>query len=193
MKKIYILILLLILTFSSEAQTFSVKVGDKIDSTTVVTAVSECANYIWAGTNKGLYKICKKNKKDRIYTMVNSCLPCNYITSICCRTNGDVWIGTAKGILVFDGYAFMLVNEDNSKLPENFITSLKEDKNNDLWIGTHKSGIIKVHHNRFFLYNHANSSLHNNIICGITADNQNNLIITSLAKDSMPVSSLVKK
>ncbi len=193
MKHFYLTFVLFFVAQIANAQTQYAKPGDKIDSLRTVTAVSACEEFTWIGTNNGICRISKKSGKKNYYSTTNTPLQSNHITSVCCRANGDVWIGTPKGILFYDGYAFNVVDIDNSKLPENFITSMKEDKNNDLWIGTSKSGLVKVHRNRFFIYNVANSSLNDNNICTIKTDLKDNLVITSYTNDSILTSCLVKK
>ena len=152
MNNIYFSIALL-LALTTNAQNVNINVGDKLEDNNLVTAVSCDGEYTWAATTNGIYKVSNKTKKSVYYSTANSPLQSNNVTSVCCRANGDVWIGTPKGIVFFDGYTFNTVDTENSILPENNITGMKEDANNDLWIGTSKSGLVKVHRNRFYIYN----------------------------------------
>ena len=129
-----------------------------------VTAFAQNENYTWTGTYNGVTRVNKKNRKQVHFTTNNSALPSNCITSICCRSNGEVWIGTAKGILRYDGYAFIVVNTENSALPDEHITSMEEDASGDLWIGTCK-GLVKVHGSRYAVYDHHNSQLNSDRVC----------------------------
>jgi ligand-binding sensor domain-containing protein len=192
MKNLYTLILILVISTLSNAQ-IQVHVGDKINGSIAVTAVDETETFFWVGTNKGLYKIKKEGKDYVYYSTSNSDLQSNHITAICCRKDGDVWIGTTKGILYYDNYAFNTMDTDNSKLPENYITSMEEDSKGDLWIGTYSSGLVKVHRNKFQIFNHENSTLAGNNVHSILLDQQNNLTISLVKSEAVPLSSIVKK
>lgn len=164
MKKLYFTTLLLLLLLSLSKAQLMIHVGDKIGTDMIVTAVDDTETHFWVGTNKGLYKVNKSNKKDVEFTTANSPLQSNYITSICCRANGNIWIGTPNGIVRYNGYTFDVVDTDNSKMPENYTTDLKEDSNGDLWIGTVSNGLVKVHgNNTFLVYNNATPTFTNNI------------------------------
>jgi ligand-binding sensor domain-containing protein len=113
--------------------------------TASVTAVS--GKYEWRGTAHGLLRIHIKKKKQVVYTTANSIFPSDSITCICCRSNGDVWIGTPKGIVRFDSFAFLLITTDNSELPENSIISITEDALGDLRIITLHNNLAEVRGN----------------------------------------------
>ncbi|HEY6162495.1 MAG TPA: two-component regulator propeller domain-containing protein [Bacteroidia bacterium] len=158
---LYVFCLALLLIFSGALRSQSLP-GKNMDS--VITAFAQDKQYAWTGTYHGITRVNKKSKKQVRFTTHNSALPSNYITCIYCRSNGEVWIGTPKGILRYDGYAFIPVNTENSALPDEHITSMQEDANGDLWIGTCK-GLVKVHGSKYFVYDHHNSQLSNDRVC----------------------------
>lgn len=92
-----------------------------------ITARAETETCWWIGTTRGVYRIKKKNMKPVHYTMRNSDLPSDLITAICTMPDGQVYIGTHRGILRYDRFAFMIINTENSKLPSDDIRSLRCD------------------------------------------------------------------
>lgn len=71
-------------------------------------------------------------------------LSSNHITSIIKKDEHTLWIGTDKGINLFDIHSgkFNRLNDINTQLPDKFIKCLYQDKNNILWIGTAKQGLF---------------------------------------------------
>ena len=89
-----------------------------------ITAQAETETSWWLGTTHGIYRITKKNMKVKHYTTSNSLLPSDFITSICAMSDGQVYIGTKKGILRYDRFAFLIISTENSRLPSDNIRSL---------------------------------------------------------------------
>ena len=185
MKQASIIVLFLFISVFSFSQTTIKEAATYIDSTSKVTAVSENEKYIWIGTDHGIIGVNKKNKKTFHLTKSNSVLPADYITSVCCRKDGNVWVGTLNGILRYDGYTFMLVNSENSGLPDALVTSIVEDKNGNLWIGTFFGGLVKVHNNKYSVYNLKNSSVVCNCVYNLSTDDKGIVSITFLKKDEI--------
>lgn len=191
-KNYYLLILCMITAFASKAQLIF-NAGDVLNSDILVTSVDEDATYFWVGTNKGMARIEKAGKKYVIFTTANSPLKTDKITSVCCRKNGDVWIGTEKGIVRYDGYDFDVIDTRTSILPENFTVSLKEDSIGDLWVATKTKGLVKVHNERYYVYNQSNSNLFNNNVELLKKDKQGNVLAHFSNSDSLNVLAIVKK
>jgi ligand-binding sensor domain-containing protein/putative methionine-R-sulfoxide reductase with GAF domain/anti-sigma regulatory factor (Ser/Thr protein kinase) len=60
------------------------------------------------------------------------------ITRLLQDAKGYLWIGTADGLIRFDGYSFRnyhKIPEDSSSIGANYISYLARDKNNNIWIG----------------------------------------------------------
>ena len=114
------------------------------DSLRYNTASCDTYKFSWQGTNQGLYMINNQNGKRNFLTVKTSKLPDNYVTCIACCDNGQTYIGTRKGILFWDNFAFFLYNTENTDLPENDISSLKLDHKQDLWVKTRNCGLMKA-------------------------------------------------
>ena len=69
--------------------------------------------------------------------------------------NGNIWLGTTKGLAKYDGNTFTYYNKTNSKLPTNWILSLLVDKNNKVWVGT-PDGIVCIDGDNQTLFNKKN-------------------------------------
>lgn len=106
-----------------------------------ITCKSETDKYLWVGTNHGLYFVRKKD--GRIYKMLkeNSNLPSDTITAMAALPNGEVFIGTARGLVRYDNYAFLIINNENSALICNGITSVKSSGSGDVYVGTRTGGV----------------------------------------------------
>jgi ligand-binding sensor domain-containing protein len=166
-----ILLLFACLTLSTHAQGANYKVNDTILGDKIITALAESEEYRWVGTTNGLIRISRKTGKQKIYTRENSNLPGGFITSLCCRKNGHVWIGTMNGIVVNDGYYFFWMNVENTDIPDNQVFFIVEDKDQVVWVGTH-SGLLKVRNNKFKQFDI-------NVKEVITEKNGGNLFITT--------------
>ncbi|MEN3039726.1 MAG: two-component regulator propeller domain-containing protein, partial [Candidatus Kryptonium sp.] len=71
-----------------------------------------------------------------VYTMKNSDLPSNNVTSIVIDAQGNKWISTEGGLAKFDGRRWVVYNMKNSGLPSNVVTSIAIDLQGNKWIGT---------------------------------------------------------
>lgn len=141
-----------------------------------VLSLEETANGdIWVGTRSGLNKV--EAKTNKIITIKNSqqldlSLPSQSISALLIDHLNKLWVGTSKGIIVYDEF-----NNQSAKfkLPvatQPSIRALYQSKNGSLWIGT-ESGL--------FHYDYDNevttyvAELPNNGILSITSDHQNNI------------------
>ena len=126
---VFILVLILVLfgitvtLFAQPVPDFKSLIGNEV----TITARAETENSFWLGTNKGVYRIKKKNMKVIHYDTHNSLLPSNRITCICNRPDGQLYIGTAKGILRYDNFTFILINSENFTMTSDYITGLHYD------------------------------------------------------------------
>lgn len=101
-----------------------------------VTCKAETDRYAWYGTPEGLYFVQKKNNKVFHLTSSNSVLPANRITAIQACPNGEVFIGTPSGLVRYDNFSFLLINQENSALPNNDIRNITAGRANEVLIYT---------------------------------------------------------
>ncbi|HEY1789527.1 MAG TPA: two-component regulator propeller domain-containing protein [Verrucomicrobiae bacterium] len=72
---------------------------------------------------------------------VDNGLPNNSVTCLLQTRDGYLWIGTAKGLVRFDGQIFRPMNLSPDGQQPVEITALFEDTLGQLWIGTHQDGL----------------------------------------------------
>ena len=80
----------------------------------------------------------------------------NY-TAITVDLNGNVWLGSNKGLVKYDGNTWQLFNQANSNIPSDTITCLTLDGNSIL--GGTPHGAFQLSNNTFTLFNAANSGI----------------------------------
>ncbi|MFB0547002.1 MAG: two-component regulator propeller domain-containing protein, partial [Anaerolineae bacterium] len=77
-----------------------------------------------------------------VYNTRNSELPSDSLHSgLVFDGQGNLWIGTERGLAKFDGETWMVYNEVNSGLPDDFIWILLIDTQGNTWIGTYFGGL----------------------------------------------------
>jgi len=97
---------------------------------------------VWLATNKGVYVIDQKNCTRTQYTKRNSGLPTNNIHAVRIDDTGNMWLGTQKGLAMFDGTQWTVWDTLNSCLSSQKILSIGIH-NSAVWVGTHKE-IAKI-------------------------------------------------
>lgn len=65
---------------------------------------------------------------------------------------GNVWIGTSKGVLKYDGTGYTLLTKA-SGLVDNNIWKILQDREGNLWFASKSLGVSKLNSERFKLYN----------------------------------------
>jgi len=91
---------------------------------------------LWVGTwGGGLTLINTETNKTRVFTVKDG-LPGNYILAIKEGPDGNLWIGTNKGLSRFDGKTFTNFSKING-LSGNYIFSLEFGPDQSVWTGTH--------------------------------------------------------
>jgi ligand-binding sensor domain-containing protein len=159
-----------------------------------VTAFAETERFYWIGTDNGVYQVKKKNKKVFHMTESNSQLPANMVTAICARSNGEVYIGTNKGILRYDRFTYIVMNNENANLKSNKITALYCDNLDQVWIGTSANSLSLIRNNSMKNYNMNSNEEMNDHIVGFEKDVQKALLIVMVSGTRMKLngSHLVK-
>lgn len=142
------------------------------------------AGNIWLGTlNEGLFCYSKEGNMER-YTMENSALPINSITSLYCKAAQKLYIGTGVGLCVMDTYSRQLVrlnahDENASKVPTQLLKCIYKDSRNLLWIGGQNGLYIwDTELGSVFHLTTGNGLSHNSVV-GITEDLNRNIWITT--------------
>ncbi len=110
----------------------------------VFTAFSECDKFFYIGTNSGVMQKNKQNGRLIFLTQENSTLPDDHITGITCTRKGFAYIGTKKGLLLWDNNAFLVLNCENSNIPDHDIKAIAADMDDNVWLSTPGAGLFKM-------------------------------------------------
>lgn len=114
-------------------------------------------------------------------------LPQSFVNALVQDSMGFLWIGTQDGLCRYDGYEFVIFNNnpyDSLSLSNNYVNHLVEGVNGELWIATRsglnrmnrKTGKVKVY------YNQANNprSLSSNMILSVYRDRSNRIWVKTI-------------
>jgi ligand-binding sensor domain-containing protein len=113
--------------------------GENITSTMNVVFVDSKGRQ-WMGGTSGIQVHTGHEAKDG-FTYYNSELADSVIHVITEAPDGTIWVGTEKGLSVFDGTSWTTHNEG---LPDLEVTAIAFDKNAvSVWVGT-KEGIVNI-------------------------------------------------
>ncbi|TAD95063.1 MAG: hypothetical protein EAZ97_16055 [Bacteroidetes bacterium] len=134
---------------------FSDKNPESISSNEVKCLLEDQEGNLWIGTANGLNKMDRKSRSNKtrfvIYKNdqnIETSLPNNMITSLMEDKEGNIWVGTEKGLAflaktkkeipIFKNYFQQEKNEN--ALSNDAIRSIYQDKKGNVWIGT-KDGL----------------------------------------------------
>ena len=123
------------------------------DSVTVL-AIDD-AERLWIGTANGLWRY--HDSKWHLYTAASAGLPSDRITSLSIASDGDLAVGTDKGLAVMKNIEWSSFTEENG-LPDSYITSLAFSKKGQLYIGT-PNGLARKDGSEFTVFDTASGLL----------------------------------
>lgn len=110
-----------------------------------------------------------------MFDSTNGSLPTDSVICLDFDTNGDIWIGSKKGIIVKSGNTYLSYNTVNSGLTSNVITAILRD-GTITWVGT-KTGLFSFNGTTWAGYNTGNSGLTNDSITTLLKGNGSNIFI----------------
>lgn len=104
--------------------------------------------------------------------------------SVIQRQNGDICVGTMKGVnITKDKQTFTLLEYPDGLVPYLQVTALAEDEQGNLWIGTNSKGlVVQMASGEWFVYNSENSALPYDHVDDIVATSEGLWAITSKVK-----------
>ncbi len=102
-------------------------------------------------------------------------LPQNSAQALCQTRNGYLWIGTAEGLVRFDGVRFVAFDKRNTPaIKNNDIKALVEDRDGSLWIGTRGGGVNRLRYddkgNAVFTTYTTKNGLSNDLVWSLLQD-----------------------
>ena len=118
-----------------------IEAWEHYSSPTTILDYADQGDYMWVGTDFGLYKINKETLEKEWFNTSNSPLPNNHVSSTTVDQMGVFWIGTYDLALMRidnNGNWTTLEIPDSIKLEDqnNQLYCMEFDQDNNLWIGT---------------------------------------------------------
>jgi ligand-binding sensor domain-containing protein/signal transduction histidine kinase len=104
-------------------------------------------------------------------------LPSDSVTAILQTRDGFLWIGTAAGLVRFDGVTFTEIKSPDSVTNTlTGVTALCEDSDGRLWIGTQQEGLFRLAQGKIFHYGKSQGFSGENVT-SLAADNRGQIWI----------------
>ncbi|NJK96411.1 MAG: SpoIIE family protein phosphatase [Bacteroidales bacterium] len=128
-------------------------------------------NYLWVGTNDGLYSININTQESRRISTADG-LAGNIINALYCSGDNTMYVGSkGKGITVIKGAETKTYAFDETESPQCFI----EDQNHVIWIGTESHGVLGFKNGKIFKRYGLKEGLVSNLINFLNCDSSGNL------------------
>jgi ligand-binding sensor domain-containing protein/signal transduction histidine kinase/DNA-binding response OmpR family regulator len=144
-----------------------------------IYAISETSNNkLCIASLGGIYLLDMNTGRMKRFTSSNSKLSSNTVKVLCNNRQGNVWLGTNRGLNLFNPETgefkvYLHSNSDTATLINNRILSLLEDSDGKLWVGTEGGGIsIFNPAQENFTSITTSDGLPDNVINGIVQDDQ---------------------
>lgn len=99
--------------------------------------------------------------------------------ALLCDRNGNLWIGTQRGLYVFDPVSgkyelYKHSKSDAFSLPDNSVWTIAEDRHRNIWVGTYSGRLSYVDFKQnagFRSYSFREDELNHNVVSGFAEDN----------------------
>ncbi|HET9135168.1 MAG TPA: two-component regulator propeller domain-containing protein [Candidatus Kapabacteria bacterium] len=97
---------------------------------------------LWAGTNK--YGVIRINATGAtVFSQQNiSAIKNDTIHTVAVDHCGNVWVGSEKGVSMFDGSAWTSISTSTGQLPNDYVYTIEVDASGHVWFGT-KGGVTE--------------------------------------------------
>ncbi|MCX6182934.1 MAG: SpoIIE family protein phosphatase [Bacteroidetes bacterium] len=168
-----VLLLLFPLVINGQRYNFSqYTIEDGLPSSEVVDILQDHFRYLWIATpNEGIIKF--DGVEFRQFKESDGLIS-NYTQCIHRDSKGKIWIGTKKGISLYDGFKFFSFTK-NEGLPDDEVLAIEEYQG-ELYVGTKRGGLAVFKGDGFSQRFGLNAKLSRNIRC-LFADSKGQLWI----------------
>lgn len=147
-----------------------------LDKSSIYAITETNNNKLCIASLGGMYILDRKTNRLKRYVSSNSKLSSNTVKVLCNDRQGNIWIGTNRGLNRFNPETeefkvFLHSNSDKTSLINNRILSLFEASDGKLWVGTEGGGVcfFDPEKNNFISITSADG-LPDNVINGILQD-----------------------
>jgi ligand-binding sensor domain-containing protein len=128
-------------------------------------------NYIWCATAGSLVRWNKADGTYRQFTEKEGLATC-FVNCIGKDTQGNLWIGTEKGVQRFDGTVFTTYTTSNSGLVNDRVKAIDVTNTGIVWIGT-ESGLSRFDGKTWTSFTTQNSGIPSNYVNALAVDRNN--------------------
>ena len=113
-----------------------------LDDQSVVLASAKRGDETWYATNRGLLSKTGNSAPVRHEEYgVNGPLT-SLINALTVDTEGNLWVGTSRGLSIMDKSGIWWHATDHDELPVEYVTAIAVAANGDAWIGTPKGAFL---------------------------------------------------
>jgi hypothetical protein len=126
------------------------------------------SNYVWCATTGSLVRWNKADGTYRQFTEKDG-LADIHLACVEKDAQGNLWLGTTKGVQRFDGATFTTFNTTNSGLVNNAVRAIAVAQNGVIWIGT-SDGLSKFDGKTWTNYTTQNSSITSNNVTSVAVE-----------------------
>ena len=114
----------------------------------------------------------------QIKTPQNSFLPSSYCISLANGSNGDVWVGTNKGLVKFNSQLNITAYDtSNSNIADNYVYDVVRDYSGNIWAAT-ANGLSKFNGTSWVTYDSSNYNISDNSVYRLIVDKDSNLWVS---------------
>ena len=142
-----------------------------------ITSLEDVSGKIWIGTRVGGINICDRAEFSRYTESVGG----SY--NVAEDDNGNIWIGTIRGLSMWDGNRFANYTTEQGLSHYNTIVLLK-DREGNIWIGSQAGGVSMWDGSGFTQYS-TTEGLLGNWVFGFLEDRNGNIWIGTIGGVSM--------
>lgn len=163
-KLLRILLLISCSPFILKAQHYNLlkfKSKDNLTGITISDIIKDSQNKVWIATQEG--GIGSFNGKEFTNYTTEQGLVNNDTRSMCEDANGNIWIGTSRGLSVFDGKKMKRITDFGLDTSE--IKSIYKDRKNNLYFAGFGNGWIKYDGKKFHQFTTKNGLPTDFVIC----------------------------
>ena len=138
----------------------------------VILCLAYEGNFIWAGTENGLYQLDKSSGNALHYTISDGMLS-RVVKAVAVDHDGNKWIGTSQGANKFDGNTWTTYTSQDG-LADDYINTIFVDTAGNKWFGTKSGGVSRLDSTNWLTYN-TGSGLIANDVTAIANDSSGNI------------------
>jgi len=166
MRKIYLLVLLSIISTTAFSQNYTYTLyhpqNSGIGSANIYDIKFDSNGLMWLATYGALTSF--NGTTFTNYTNSNSAIPAVDLRKIAIDSQNRKWIATGEnGVILYNGTTWTNYRTTNSGLPDNVINDIAVDASNNVWIATY-SGLVKFNGTTWTVYNATNSAIGSNTV-----------------------------